>query len=468
MPDITVQVRETEKLFLASILLGFDHAGTTLELSDEEWPQEFGFEEAEEYLKTRIPMNKKDWKNLESQVRFRAFTVAKLSTVDAIQSVRDKLLRAMQNGQGMAEWWDRLHADEAVGLSGAKPWYWETVYRTNIQTNYNAGRAMQFALTNPEYLEFIGIEDIRQTPICQDRTGTILPATHPFWKSNWPGLHHRCRSSVRAVTKAEMDIMGTKPTGLPENLTKPSKGFGRHPIDSGSFYKLTDQMKNRAAKYGFASKIQDFAGKLGLKDFQMPPDKAKKYRGMFAKITDPDLRQLADQTYKNAPADAKKVIKEYMKEVTCEYDLMSDKSAYSTALKRIVINDFYKSPFVFSHEFGHGVDLAKNAYSRKFIEFHRALRDDFDRIKSDLSAVLDAHMDWISIPETSDIINALTWGTVKGHYIHATSYWLIPGNREAEIMANLLSVRMTGRMELWKELQAVFPGLTDFVEGIMK
>jgi hypothetical protein len=265
-----------------------------------------------------------------------------------------------------------------------------------------------------------------------------------------------------------MDIMGTKPTNLPENLANTSKGFGGNPIDTGSFYKLTDQMKNRAAKYGFASKIQELAKKLGLNDFQMPPDKATKYRGMFSKITDPDLRQLADQTYKKAPADAKKVIKKYMKEVTCEYDLMAEHSAYTPALRKLVINDFYRSPFVFSHEFGHGVDLAKHSYSRKFIEFHRALRDDFDRIKTDLSAVLDAHMDWISIPETSDIINALTWGTVKGHYIHSTSYWLIPGNREAEIMANLLSVRMTGRTELWKELQVVFPGLTDFVEGIMK
>ncbi|GEM_PF-2342047 len=244
--------RETEEVFLLSALTGMDHASTDLELADEDIsPEGISFEEASTFLKTRLPLTSKEWYDLEPKVRFRAFTVAALGEVDAIDKVKQRLLSTIEKGGTLEQFWNEQKLLENGGLAGRNPMYWETVYRTNMQTSYNAGRAMEFQRTQPEYLEFIGVEDERQTDICSKRSGIILPASHAFWKSNWPPLHFNCRSTVRPVPQEEIDyIKQTNPTwertpdrNLP--IGEDKKGFGENPLDSGSFFKITPGMADR-------------------------------------------------------------------------------------------------------------------------------------------------------------------------------------------------------------------------------
>jgi SPP1 gp7 family putative phage head morphogenesis protein len=179
-------------------------------------------------------------------------------------------IKAVEEGKPLSEFWTEASALSSSGL-GASPWYWETVYRTNGQTAYNTGRSAEFARVQPAYLEFVGIEDVRQTTICRQRSGTILPATHPFWKSNWPPLHYNCRSTVRAVSQEEVDLMreadpGWQPTdggNLAPDI--PPQGFGGNPISTGSFYKLTPSMIDRAKKYGILDDIKALGKSLGLR-----------------------------------------------------------------------------------------------------------------------------------------------------------------------------------------------------------
>ena len=182
-------------------------------------------------------------------------------------------LGAVERGTPLAEFWTAAQAESAAGL-GASPWYWETVYRTNVQTAYNAGRAAEVTRLNPPYLEFVGIEDSRQTSICQDRSGTILPSSHPFWQSNWPPLHFNCRSTIRAVFEEEVDSLREGNEWKPDSGDKlPSsgaaKGFGGNPIETESFYKMTPGMVERAEKYGLRVEIETFARAVGIKDYAL-------------------------------------------------------------------------------------------------------------------------------------------------------------------------------------------------------
>lgn len=263
-------VRETEKLLTLSFLLGRDHVSSPLSLADldPEVPA-IPFDEAVSFLKARAPLTKAEWSALEPELRFRAFTVAALSTHDNVAKVREMAIGAVEKGTPLGEFWTEANSLKAAGL-GESPWYWETVYRTNTQTAYNAGRAAVFTRAQPEYLEFVGIEDGRQTEICAARSGTILPAAHPFWKTNWPPLHFNCRSTVRAVFQEEADLMReANPNWDPSDEdTLPhgpvSKGFGGNPISSGSFYKFTPSMIDRAKQYGLLEGIERFAKELGL------------------------------------------------------------------------------------------------------------------------------------------------------------------------------------------------------------
>ncbi|MBI3584207.1 MAG: minor capsid protein [Nitrospinae bacterium] len=273
IPASEALVKKTRDAILFSFLLGMDHAESKIQLA-EILPEPLAFEEAINFMKGHITLSAIIFYDLESKLRFRAFTVARLTQLDAIDNIRERLADVLKEGKTLSQFWDEGGKDELLQKSGfhkSNPWYWETVFRTNIQTSYNAGRAMQFKENPPPYYEFIGITDSRQTQICQARSGIIKPSDDPFWSSNWPPLHFACRSTIRGVHKEEFEISGLKVT---EDLKdtrkyKAQKGFGGNPIDTGSFYKLTPEMKKRAREFGVIDEIERLAKKLKLKDFSL-------------------------------------------------------------------------------------------------------------------------------------------------------------------------------------------------------
>lgn len=266
-------VRETEKLILSAYVLGMDHAAVPLDLADEGDYTAIPFDEAIKFMKARIPLTKTEWKALEKEVRFRAFTVAALSTPDAIERVRKAAIAAVEDGMTLSEFWTTAAAENTAGL-GESPWYWENVYRTNVQTAYNAGRAAEFQKSQPEYLTLIGINDVRQTDICRSLTEPpiVLPASHPFWQTHWPPFHFGCRTTVRAVFREEVSALREEnpewtitDEGRLNETIPPASGFGGNPIDTGSFYKLTPGMIERAEKYNLTNEIINFGKLLNLR-----------------------------------------------------------------------------------------------------------------------------------------------------------------------------------------------------------
>ena len=134
-------------------------------------------------------------------------------------------------------------------------WYWETVYRTNTMSAFNAGRAEAFDEYEPEFLEFIGIEDFRQTPVCAARSGIVKKRTDPFWKKNFPPLHFNCRSTVRPVYPEEAAAFGIKESAEVSFPDAPAKGFGRNP--AAEWDEVTEGVKERYAR------IRSFPGGFG-------------------------------------------------------------------------------------------------------------------------------------------------------------------------------------------------------------
>lgn len=271
-PDLVANV---ERCFLFSFLLGMDHASSSLDMADGTW-EPITFEEAVSFMKARVPLTKNEWTPLEEKLRFRAFTVAALSEPDAIERIRGQLLNTLETGSGVKELWNTAKLEDVAGI-GQNPHYWENVYRTNIQTAYNAGRAAEFMRNQPEYITLVGVEDLRQTDICYSLTHNpvVLPASHPFWKTHWPPFHFRCRTTVRGMYPEEVEAMRedgsfdkTDETAL-QKVVKPAKGFGGNPIDSGSYWELTDPMAIRAIKNGIMPYIEKLSKDLGVNGIRL-------------------------------------------------------------------------------------------------------------------------------------------------------------------------------------------------------
>jgi SPP1 gp7 family putative phage head morphogenesis protein len=214
-------------------------------------------------------MTKAEWKTLDSQLRFRAFTVARLNQFQAIEDVKQKLIQAIDSGASLGQFLKDAEFRNIAGVGNGGSAYWETVYRTNVQGAYNAGRAQQIAQLQPGYLEFIGLEDERQTDICRDRSNTVLPASAAWWASNWPPLHFGCRSTVRSVPDAEAKARGLTEAATLDGFPTAGRGFGENPIATGSFWKMTPDMVLRAQQFGITKQVQSFARDQGLGDFRL-------------------------------------------------------------------------------------------------------------------------------------------------------------------------------------------------------
>ncbi len=233
------------------------------------------FEEAIEFLQARVPMKKNEWLDLEPKLRFRAFTVANLAEIDHIEITKRHLLKALENGESFVETWNGIKDKFVKDGKKILPGYFETVYRTNIQTAYSAGRLIQYKNHEPPAWELLFIEDERTSDTCKSLlsrigNGNALPSTHSFWKTvGFPPYHFNCRTSFRAVYNYELNEGNIKLIENENIRFKPDTGFGGNPLEKESFWKLTPEMIKRAKKYGIIKDIEKLAHNLGLKNFDI-------------------------------------------------------------------------------------------------------------------------------------------------------------------------------------------------------
>ena len=279
-------VHAVEQLIASSYMLGMIHAdeekprhGKSITASDEA-PEEIPavpFEKAKEFLESKIPMTKSEWLKLEPKLRFRAFTVAKLGQAELIDRVKWELVRSLEEGMGYAETWNNIRdlADNRIG--DFNPWYWETVFRTNTQSAYVAGKLQRYEGTGAKAYQLMVIDDSRTTDICrsllrQSGYGMVLPVDHEFWKKyGFPPYHFNCRTSVRAVYSSQIgykkEILDNVGISKFKNF-RVQKGFGGNPVDKESWWKMTESMKAQAEAFGLLGDILQQAYDMDMLNYQ--------------------------------------------------------------------------------------------------------------------------------------------------------------------------------------------------------
>lgn len=226
------------------------------------------FEEAVEYMQRRLPLDAKEYYKLADKARFRAFTVSLLADGDLLVKTKNMLVKNLEEGGGLKDFLAKTDTDllAGVGMAGkGGGWYWETVYRTNVQTAYNVGRAIGFETVPPVALELVGIGDARQTELCRSLTQPPVRRLYgdDFWKRFWPPLHFNCRTTVRAIYEEELEEQPI--TGIPTDAEEhKSQGWGSYPLDNNKWWEELPNMKKRAQAYGVQGMIDRVKKELGL------------------------------------------------------------------------------------------------------------------------------------------------------------------------------------------------------------
>lgn len=260
LPPDAESMNATAALLVKSLLIGIDSSTSANRYADPAVDiAELPFEEAVLFLKNKHVLPSDQYYKLSDKARFRAFTVSRLSDADMMERVKTLLSENLESGGGLKEFLEKTDTEilNGLGLAGnGGGWYWENVYRTNVQTAYNAGRAMGFEAVKPIALELVGIGDMRQTEICRSLTQPPVRKLYddPFWKTHWPPFHFGCRTTIRAIyDPAELD---EEPITVDVSEEKPAHGFGTYPITSGNWWRELASMTKRAKKYGIQKEIE--------------------------------------------------------------------------------------------------------------------------------------------------------------------------------------------------------------------
>jgi hypothetical protein len=148
---------------------------------------------------------------------------------------------------------------------------------------------------------------------------------------------------VRAIHKEEFEALGLSVTrNLPSET--PAKGFGVHPLESGSYWKLTPQMIERAKKYGIYEEIVKTAKELGLdvKEIQVGKGltrEAKKGIALIDKYNYDRFEEIGEFTKEfvrsNKDLFPHRELKEMVTENTDKYFM-----AINTRLGRIIVSTY--------------------------------------------------------------------------------------------------------------------------------
>lgn len=155
----------------------------------------------------------------------RAFTIAGITHADILFSVKDEIEKAIEAGSTLADFKKAVDGIfERHGYDKLAPYRIETIFRTNLQTAYQAGRFRQMrdpavAAARP-YWRYVAVLDPSTRPEHAALHGKVFRYDHPFWDTWYPPNGYNCRCTVQTLSGREM-----KRRGLEEETEDPTGGL---------------------------------------------------------------------------------------------------------------------------------------------------------------------------------------------------------------------------------------------------
>lgn len=205
---------------------------------------DFIFKEAVEFLNKKKPLTETEYKTLDDECRAKAFSVSGYTSLEVLQGFLDELADACEQGKTKKDFMDTMNDFlERNGYEGLNPFHADVIFRTNMQTAYNAGHYK--SMTNPmtkklrPFWKYVtaGDGEVRESHALME--GRIYAADDPIWNIWYPPNGFRCRCSVVSLTKSQVERSGVSVSkGLPEGVDYstgeilsryPDKGFSNNP-----------------------------------------------------------------------------------------------------------------------------------------------------------------------------------------------------------------------------------------------
>lgn len=183
-------------------------------------------ERAVEYFQAKGVRITSGWRDIAARAHAGAFTVAGVMKGEVLEDIRAALDDALAAGKTFDQfvkelrprlkakgWWGIAH-DPATGevITGRAmtPHRLRTVYQTNLQSAYMAGR-YKAQLENADrrpYWQYVAILDSRTRPRHRSLNGRVFRYDDPAWSALYPPNGYNCRCRVKALSAEEFQAEG--------------------------------------------------------------------------------------------------------------------------------------------------------------------------------------------------------------------------------------------------------------------
>jgi SPP1 gp7 family putative phage head morphogenesis protein len=177
-------------------------------------------EDAINYFRSKGYAFSWNWYDVWQDAHAKAFTVAKAMKLDLLQDIRNAVDKALVNGTTLATFRDELEPilkakgwwgkDADTGAQLGSPHRLETIFRTNLQSAYMAGRYKQQMenVDDRPYWQYIAVMDSRTRPAHSALNGKVFRFDDVFWDTHFPPCGFRCRCRTRAYTAQQVKDKG--------------------------------------------------------------------------------------------------------------------------------------------------------------------------------------------------------------------------------------------------------------------
>jgi SPP1 gp7 family putative phage head morphogenesis protein len=243
-----------------------------------------------------------NWQDTWQEAHNKAFTVAKVTNAEILQTIRDEVQGALDNGtteqdfkkvlaprlQRLGWWGEKFIVDSAGNaekITEGSPWRLKVIYRTNLSTAFQAGRykQQQDNKASRPHLMYVAVDDNRSRLSHKAMHGQVFPIDDPIWQTHYPPNGWGCRCRVRALSDNKLNRLNKR--------VQSSAGKTREVVKDAGLDKSTGEMR-RATVTEIAINGRKMAPSVGwnhnvanssaLDDFT---DKA------LNRISDPSLKQ---------------------------------------------------------------------------------------------------------------------------------------------------------------------------------
>jgi SPP1 gp7 family putative phage head morphogenesis protein len=167
------------------------------------------------------------WQDLLDHAHDQAFTVAKAMRLDLLSDIRGALEVALQQGQTLKQftanlqptlqaqgWWGQHVIVDSQGTAErvqlGSPRRLRTIYQTNLQSAYMAGRkaSMEQTTDTHPYWMYIAVLDGKTRSSHRAMHGQVFRHDDPLWQTVFPPNGFNCRCRVIALSEAAVKRRG--------------------------------------------------------------------------------------------------------------------------------------------------------------------------------------------------------------------------------------------------------------------